>query len=226
VNLVKHIFYALAALLCVAGLLSATAVASQGEIVNSKGEAPIKNKYTGTMGASTLETVAGVQIVCSSASIKGEIKSKVEGERAVVYTGCKSEGKACTSEGEPSGTVSTIFTYKWIWIVIIPIYYESSYLPAVYPKGVFTLKCGTVTVELQGAFLVPMGEAQEGKLKKSYTFVARQEKGLQSPFEYENESKGKTKVTLESSFGGASFEQSGIHFEESVTFEEEVEIKK
>jgi hypothetical protein len=55
----------------------------------------------------TLEPEGAGIVTCASETAAGEITTSVGGPLTAVFTGCGSESKPCTSEGEPAGTIKT-----------------------------------------------------------------------------------------------------------------------
>jgi hypothetical protein len=206
---------------------SAYAVEGEGEIVNKAGEeALVKNKFTGTGGSTTLEGVGGAKATCTSTTDVGTIFNTSEGEQTVTFKGCETAGVKCNSEGGAAGEIKITLT-----IVITTIKATDKALLAftvsksAYPEGIFSFKCGFLTTRLRGAFLIPIGEAQEHLLKTKDNFKAEQSAGLQKPTSYEDEKSKSIKDTLElETPTGKKFEQAGLTSAEEVTFEEEAEI--
>jgi hypothetical protein len=55
----------------------------------------------------TLEPEGAGIVTCASETAVGEITTSVGGPLTAIFTGCGSETKPCTSEGEPTGTIKT-----------------------------------------------------------------------------------------------------------------------
>jgi hypothetical protein len=97
------------------GLLVIAALALAGSLAASAQARHIDTgpiKYTASsMNAPnfepTLEPEGAGIVKCASESAAGEITSSVGGPLTAVFTGCVSETKTCTSEGEPAGTIKT-----------------------------------------------------------------------------------------------------------------------
>ena len=66
----------------------------------------VKNKFSGTGGTGTLETVALAQVKCKTEASHGEFtSSKTVGNVAVSFTGCESGGYKCDTVGAKEGEI-------------------------------------------------------------------------------------------------------------------------
>jgi hypothetical protein len=182
---IRIIGMALLAVFCLSAVVasSALAVEKKGEIVNSKGEAPKLNKFTGeSANAGKLETVAGSKIECTKTKVSGTILSKTTGESKFTFTGCVTTGKKCNSvsplgkEGEVITNVSLLGANE----------------SKTNPKGEkdfiknttteeTSIECGTtkITIKKGGSLLVKV--LKENFLSTENEFEAAGSKGVQTP---------------------------------------------
>jgi hypothetical protein len=64
--------------------------------------------FTGTIGATSLETTGKAKLTCSGGSTTGEVSGPVTATGMLVrLTGCETSGLKCQSSGQPEGTVQT-----------------------------------------------------------------------------------------------------------------------
>ena len=201
------------ALIIVAGCLtsavaSATAFAST-EIVNSKGEALVKNNFVAKSGKVTLETVGGTKLACAASTSTGKITSKVAGEETLTLTGCGVGSNKCNTSGSAEGSISikfkiTLLSFDLSMSISIEI----------------TFSCGLAgKYKLKGSFLSPVGAEQE-ELKSTHLFTGSQFDGMQNPIESE---KVKHTLELENSTTGKT-EEAGVEGTQEVTFEEPAKL--
>jgi len=235
---IRLIVLAVLAVFCVGVVAAATASASEGELVNAKGEALIKNKIVGTSGTTRLETLAGTSIICTSNIARGIITSKTGGELTVLFKGCTSGALSCRggkdSEGEaPAGSIYVLVgllikrsnaTERLILLTV--------HKPGTLEAGEIEIICSGVKIKVKGSFLTTNNIVIKKPATK-YEFTATQEKGKQTVTEYENEKGAKVKCSgLEASIEGLAFEGAGQGggskktevAKEDALFEEEVEF--
>jgi hypothetical protein len=191
----------------VSAVATATALGAKGELVNKKGEALVKNKFTVHDGTTAIETTGGSKMTCTEASGTGVVKSKTEGEDTVTYKGCSASGVKCNGEGSEAGEIK--LTRWWRDFASLPsILLGNSILTTLH----FTCG-GLVKGTLLGDYAVPIEPVE--KFKTEFTFNAKETKGVQEPFEEFD--------TLKASIGGGKEEQAGVSGAETFHFEEEAE---
>jgi hypothetical protein len=226
---IKIMMMALLAVFCVSAVAAVAAQAAvEGLFVNSAGNALAKTKFTGkNVGVTTLETKGGTKVECKTLKAEGVQTGKETGEQTVHFEGCTSTfGVGC--EGGTKHKTDEIIVLTLIKTRQLSGRTEGVLL--VEPRaegggaGAFKFECFGVKIESKGSFLtVPI---ELNKLKKAWSFEAKQTKGVQAQTEYENEAKEKKKDILETSVSGGAFEQSGQGGVEEVTFEEEAQLVK
>jgi hypothetical protein len=198
----------------VAGATAAVAAANEGELVNAKGE-PFKGTISGKGGELQVQTKGGLEMKCTSFTVSENVVLK--GCKGPLSTKCNSKGAKAeeivlTATGGPAK--SQLFRNKATGKLLVATEFTET----------FEFECGGVTSKAKGGFLSPV--PVEKTLQTSYTFTAKEAKGIQEPLEFENEAKEKIKRTLEAEIGkGGKFEQAGIAFAEEVTYSEAVEFR-
>lgn len=200
-------------------------VAAKGKIVGSFEWEPgaVKNKFTGTGGAATLETIKGVTVTCKTEASHGEITSaKTVGNIAVAFTGCESDGFKCDTAGSAEGEISTnplagtLVWEKFGKKVAIDLVPQSGEL-------FVEFTCGPATAKVTGSVLANL-LANKSKPTLEEKFTAK--KGKQKPEYYYTSKTTKVKDVLISKVGGpqAELEQSGQTVTNLQTNEETLEI--
>jgi hypothetical protein len=216
----KIITATVAGLLLVGAAVTDTALASKGELVNSKGTALIKNKFTATIGETVVETTGGRSVKCKSGTAGGVETSATEGEQTITLKECKSnvESASCNSPGQSAGVIEL----KEVKLSTLPAKFPGD-MPLTYILRASAAECAGVKGQIKGSYLSPV--PSEGKLSTTYTFVSKQTKGIQEPAEYENSKGEKEKFSFEAELGGSEkFEKAGVGGTEEFTFEESAEF--
>jgi hypothetical protein len=152
------------------GALSAVAAASAS--------AADQLAYTGNgkfslgSGSGVLETASGLQITCTSDSGNGVLASPSPATTALLtvsFKGCKSAGKACTSEGQASGTVQTktleaTFLLTTAGAGAIRLTPDPATGTAFLPPS----KCGSIAFEVEGSVIGTLKEASSTELTAGF----------------------------------------------------------
>lgn len=168
----------------------------------------IKNKFSGTGGAGTLETVALAQVKCKTESSHGEFtSSKTVGNVAVSFTGCESGGYKCDTVGAKEGEIvtnplaGTLVWEKYRKKVAIDLVPQSTEL-------FVEFACGPANAKVKGSVLTNI-PANKSETKIEEKFTAK--KGKQKPEYYYTSKTEKVKDVLITKIGGpgAAYEQSG-----------------
>jgi hypothetical protein len=196
------------------------------------GGAPLTKKaYTSSIGASTIETVAGSKLTCTGGSGKGEASAESSGTVKLTLTGCEAFGNKCHTSGAVDGEVVLSANYKLAFTdgTADEVGLLLELTEAAIECGT---KCPTMTIEklkLRGTGIgvaTPIDE--EVAPSKKFTIAFSQSKGIQAPTEYENEEGTKIKATLEMEGSGSktfSFEKAGMSETDELLFEETAEIE-
>jgi hypothetical protein len=186
----------------------------------------VKNKFTGTGGVATLETVKKVKVSCKTEASAGEYTSpKTVGNISVVFTGCESDGFKCDTVGSAEGELKTNLlagTLRWQTItkskVAIDLVPQSTEL-------FIEFSCGPAPVVVKGSV---MTNIPVDIVKTVFEEKFEAKGGKQKPEFYYTPSKEKVKDVLISKIGGpgAELEQSGQTVTNLQTDEEALEVNK
>lgn len=175
-------------------------------------EYSVSSTFTGTSGASTLETVkSGTTIECSKDKNSGSVTGKSgSGKFTVDFEGCKSGAAACNSEGDKKGTILSEGTTTLGYIS------KSAKTVGVLIKTTeVKISCGegALLAQVKGELICPITPVNTDTT--SYTQKCEKSaKGVQTPQKFEGSEKSEH---LETSFGGAAFEESSLVTEEKLT---------
>src|SRR5271157_1846007 len=145
----KFTVLAIVAVCSVSGVAAGNALAT--EIVNGKGEALVKNKFTDTFSKTTIETVGGTKVGCEGATGQGTVTSKVAGEETLTFTGCAVGTTKCNTEGSKAGEISIKIRFTLLSGGLLSMEISIS----------FSFSCGASVFKAKGSFLSPIGSAQE-----------------------------------------------------------------
>jgi hypothetical protein len=167
--------------------------------------------------AGLIETVGKTKVTCAAASGAGSYKGTKElSGVTIAFSGCESGGQKCTTSGAAEGEIQTSSLEGELgWknregqSVALDLAGEAA------PFAQFT--CGTTAVIVRGSVIVPV---KSNKMQLSTSLKYEATKGKQKPEEFQE----LPKDVLEASFGGATFEQTGLTVTLTQTNEEEVEV--
>jgi hypothetical protein len=186
-----------------------------------------KAKFTTTikeLTVATLETVTKKQVVCTGETSAGEYTGrKTVGGVIITFTGCEMGGSKCTSAGAEEGEVVTNTLEGVLGIEKTstegPI--KDKVALDLFPVGktglLMEFSCGLTPVSVQGSVLNPV---KANKMVLTATVKYSATVGKQKPEKFE----GQPKDVLETSFGEAAFEQSGLKLTTVQANEEKIEI--
>ncbi len=186
-----------------------------------------KDRFTGVLGATTLEGVNKTRVRCASGSAQGEYEQGTKLAVTLTLSGCErpTSHMPCEDVGGPSGQISTselegeygFITRTPKLVVGIDLRHEPS---------LASFECetsgpgGKEMVALEGSVIGRI--APVDVMKGSFTVVFSQSKGIQALEAFE----GGGKDTLSSSVtGGASGEPTGLAGKITITNEEPLELK-
>lgn len=228
---IKLVALAVVAALCIGAVATATAMAAEAELLNSEGNALVKNKFSATSGETKIETAGGTSIKCKADTVHGVVSSSTSGEVTILYTGCTtSEGLfSCKGGKDASGEPPAGSIYVLAGITPRALNAEEDavlttiHKPGTSTAGELEVECSGVKVKLKGSFLTQpfLGNGPN----KSLVLEAKETKGAQGQTEYENAKGEKVKCEgLEASVSGGAFEKTGIEETETVAFEEEAAL--
>jgi FG-GAP repeat len=172
----------------------------------------------------TLETVTKKQVVCTGQASTGEYTgSKTVGNVIVTFTGCAMGASECTSGGAEEGEVVTKTLEG-----VLGVEKTSTEGPVknkialdLFPVGktgpLMEFNCGLTAVSVQGSVLYPV---KTNKMLSLVTLKYTESSGKQKPEKFE----GAPKDVLETAFGEAAAEQSGLKLTTIESNEEKIEI--
>jgi uncharacterized protein YunC (DUF1805 family) len=211
------------AMLLTMSVISVATASAAPELVNKEGKALVKKGFTFASGKGTFESVGGHRLVCTADSGTGEVTGLTTDKATVKFTGCETFGIKCKSAGANEGEIVVFATSLLVHIQIININV------LLIKTGKVEIKCGSAveTFEVTGETLGVI--APVNKLTKSLTADFSETKGVEEHTEYENE-KGETvkKAFLDVEGSGLETfgsEEAGLGTEDTLTFEEEVEVR-
>jgi hypothetical protein len=221
---VKTILLTLVAVFAMSAIASATASAktTMPEIVNSKGETPVKKGFTSTSPESTLETVGGHFVKCKADTVKGKLTGPSSDESEIKFTACSTTLGLKCSTGSTSGEIVLKVNSELVWLNKSE---ESEPGEDLSLPSELTIKCSSLeTLKVKGSTICAISPFKS--LSTSGTITCKQTSGKQ---EHTTFFLGGTeeKDTTESEGSGLvsfKFEQSGLSSTDTLTYEEAVEI--
>jgi hypothetical protein len=196
------------------------------------GASLVKKAYTSESGTSTIETVAGSELKCTTPdSGSGEASTDSSGTAKLTLTGCGSEWGKCHTPSAAEGTVVLSANYELAYTNG-----DADEVGLLLKLTEATIECGkncagkpVETLKLRGTGIgatKPINE--EVAPPDKFTIKFSQTKGVQELTEYEKEEGKKTKAILELEGSGEKvfkFEQAGLSDTDELLFEERAEIE-
>lgn len=192
----------------------------------------IRSAYTSSSGTSTIETVAGSELKCTTAdSGSGEASTDSSGTAKLTLTGCESAGEKCHTPSAAEGTVVLSANYKLAYTNG-----DADEVGLLLELTEATIECGkncegkaVETLKLRGTGIGATKPINEEVVPPNkFTITFSQTKGVQAHTEYEKEEGKKTKAILELEGSGAKvfkFEQAGLSDTDELLFEETAEVE-
>ncbi len=194
-SMFRNMLVAIVAVLALSAVATATASATLPEIVNSKGEALGKKKFTGEVTERMIDEINGRGAEeCQKLAFAGEIKGTKGGEGTLTLHCAGS----CHTKGLKEKEMKFSVSVNLVWLnkakeeaaLLLSIpgvadvedYCWSNPMPSQFP------------LEVSGSLLV---QVSTNKLGTEYRFLLKQKSGKQEPSEYENEAGEKVKAQLE-----------------------------
>jgi hypothetical protein len=183
----------------------------------------IKNKFAGTGGVGTLETVHAAKVTCKTEASSGDMtSSKAVGNVEVTFTGCELVGFKCSTKGAAEGEIVTnLLSGTLVW----EKYKTKVAIDLVPQSGEWFVEfmCGPGSAKVKGSVLAPLPvDKAESTLEEKFSA----KKGKQKPEYYYTSATTKVKDVLFSKLGGpeAELEQSGQTITNDQVDEEVLEI--
>jgi len=185
-----------------------------------------KAKFTTAIKAltvATLETVTKKQVTCTGETSTGEYTGrKTVGNVVITFTGCEMGGSKCTGAGAEEGEVATNALEGVLGVEKAstegPV--KNKIAQDLFPVAegpLMQFSCGPTPVSVRGSVLNPV---KSNKMLSTATLKYTATAGKQKPEKFE----GLPKDVLETSFGEAPFDQSGLKLTTIQTNEEKIEI--
>jgi hypothetical protein len=218
----RTVLVAVIAMLALSATTAAAASAATPEIVNKEGKALVKAKFTSAQHSSsyTVDAKGYLVFTCTGWSDSGEVTGLKTAHTTLALTGCGSwKSKGAKSGEVKAPEVSELLVYEVKGTELVPAILFS------FPKELQYEGAGQ-KVSTKGSFLVPV---KAPELAEKLSVAANQTGGAQEGSgEYEEASGGTIKkaALLTSDEGSDAFTevQTGLGFEERLTFEEEFKI--
>ena len=174
-------------------------------------------------GTIKLETAKAFRITCTDEAGSGEYTGlKAVGHVVIALTGCEAAGEKCSSGGAAAGEAVTGTLEGVLGVEKAGAKSTSNKIAlALFPAGrtgsLLKVACGSTTVAIGGALLVPV-VADKAVSSTALKFSAK--KGKQKPESFA----GGPREVLEASINGAGTEQIGLTASLTQTSEEPIEI--
>jgi hypothetical protein len=221
---IKMVGLALAAVFAMSAIAAASASAALPELVNKEGKELVKKGFVSTSGTSVFETKSGEKVTCKADTDKGEITGPKTDKAKITFTGCEAFGLKCNSKGAKAGEIILEVTSKYFYINKEK--HEVGILLTLTAE--LTIECTAFQkLKVKGSTFCAVSPVN--KLSTGGTITCKQTKGVQEPTELINEAGGKEKAPITETKGEGlksfAFEQSGLTSTDTLTFEEEVELR-
>ena len=186
----------------------------------------VKNKFKTTGGTGKLETLNGTTVTCVTEESGGEFNSpKTVSGVVVKFTGCKSAGITCNTEGAKESEIVTNqlegkIGFEKRELVATKSKVALDLLPIAADGGLYvTFNCGiSLHITVGGSVLVPLKPTN--KMLSTLTLKYSATKGHQKPEHFE----GEPDDVLVTEINGKKPEQSGITISSTQTAEEPLEV--
>ncbi len=175
-------------------------------------------------GAVTLESVAGVKIVCSGESGKGEFAgAKHLRSLTLKLTGCTEGAQPCASSGAAPGEIVTSALSGLLGIEKLGATHAKdkaalALYPYLHTGALAAFQCGSSSIVLRGSVLAP---AKANKPGPSQTLKFKASKGVQKLQGFAGGGGGEV---LEESVDGGEYKQAGLSANITATAEELFEL--
>jgi hypothetical protein len=185
------------------------------------------NKFTGSSGKATLETVGKAKVTCAGSTSSGEYTGLKTATETVKFSGCTLgvAKEACQSSGAGAGEIVTSPLEGNLGFITDEVKGEglvvSVGLDLAHASSLLTAECGgsKQSLVVAGSVIAPITSLE--KMVASSTLKYKSVAGVQAPEQFE----GGSKDTLTSALGGRSAEQAGLTATQKITNEEKLEIK-
>jgi hypothetical protein len=170
----------------------------------------------------SLETVTKTKVLCKGQIGTGAyISSKGVGNVQLTFTSCEGPGGLCTTTGGAPGEITTQLLTGTLGVTVLskegPL--KNKIGSDLRPLGglIAEFSCGATAEQLRGTVI---GEVKANSMAEKATVKYVQKAGVQKPTHFV----GQPNETLEASFGGGPFEQTGLALTTVQTNQQKVEI--
>lgn len=174
----------------------------------------VETGFTGSTGATTIETAKGTTVTCKKATIEGTAATKRSGTFHLAETECKSSGFACTSAGDSSGVI--LVTGEWHLADdsadVIGERLGATFVLLSPEEFGFTC-AALVKAKMKGTVLAAISPSDVETT--AYELQLNETKGKEEFTQYENEAGEAVATKLLASIGGGAFEEAGVHATEA-----------
>lgn len=185
-----------------------------------------RNKFTGSTGSVTLETVGAAKITCASGSATGEYKGSKSLTVTLTLSGCQraSDHEPCQSVGAASGQITSEALEGELGFIATGKKTKVG-LDLKHESQLASFECtssglpGKELLKLEGSVIGPIAKIDE--MVNSFTVTFQQDAGHQLPEQFENTAPD----TLTTNTIGGSTEQTGLAATLTLKNEEPLEIK-
>jgi hypothetical protein len=178
-----------------------------------------KPKFTGTLGALTLESGGGAKVTCTAGSEQGEYTGNTSETASLALTGCMSGTNSCQTNAAKAGEITSAALSGGLEYINETVALKPILGFDLKASGAFaTFECGGKPVSVGGSVIAPVTPVDKMAAEMKLKFKAT--KGSQSPEMFE----GGVKDTLTSNLSGST-EQAGLTTTVVIHNEEPVDIK-
>ncbi len=203
---------------------TANAEVKTAELLPAPGAEATKVSVRG--GKGKLVTVNGFEVKCTGFSGSGQFTSASLGTGELVFTGCESEGVKCKSTEQTGGTIATPLLNLLLVSFTEATNLLLGLLISVELGHSVTFSCGVLHVEVKGSIIAEVTQLRENSKTETLKQVPMPAEGTKELILavliqlFLGQEKGKPKPNsdhLETTINGATFLESGLLSEESVT---------
>jgi hypothetical protein len=184
---------------------------------------PIPQPFSSTASKTTLETVGGVKLTCTSGTDSGKVTGPKTLEVSINLTGCSIKKIACKSPNGVAGEVQTAVLTGVLGYISKPKKQVGVDLLSPAGAPLTSFFCGAaMRVGVVGSVIgriTPINKLVTPPAKFALHFV--QAKGKQNP----NKLEGEPVDVLESSINGGPVEESGLSSTDMLSFAAPLEVK-
>jgi hypothetical protein len=182
----------------------------------------VKTHQTSTGGKAVLQEVGKYAVGCESESSTGDyVGTKFADKLFVTFKGCKVPPFVCTSPGHPAGELETKeLEGEAVWLNKAKHEAGIKLVPAKGEEKFNAFSCGSLTVEVRGAILVPV---KANKMGNTFKLKYKQKNGFQEVKFFEEENK-LIEGVLEANFEGKGWAKAGQSITATVLNEEALEL--